>query len=83
MFYPENGFYKKSILLKRILKSNIISFGNEMQCIIFGGRNVSKIISLQVLKITKIHSTKKARISPFGKILMFLNWRMNTNNQKF
>ena len=57
MFYPENEFYKKSILLKRILKNKII--GNKMQCIISGRRNVSKIISLQVLKINKIHSTKK------------------------
>lgn len=51
MFYPENEFYKKSILLKRILKNKII--GNKMQCIISGRRNVSKIISLQVLKINK------------------------------
>lgn len=57
MFDPENEFYKKSILLKRILKNKII--GNKMQCIISGRRNVSKIISLQVLKINKVHSTKK------------------------
>lgn len=81
MFYPENEFYKNSILLKRILKNNVISFENKMQRIIFSRSNMSKIISLQVLKITK--NTKKARISTFGKMLMFLNWWMNTNKQKF